>query len=150
MLPFAMVPVTVALAAMARHWCTRALALALVATGVVVYSVSTAVFPHFPEKFGNPLYEVSWRLIADGLAPYNLGYALGLRGPASLVPVFIIVAAVLVGVGLAPGWRDRRHRLATSLGLAGAAAIVSAYRLFDGGGAAAERAYRWMTTVFPT
>lgn len=166
MLPFAMVPVTAALSELCRpsrlvtRILGRALAVALVVVGVVIYAVSSAVFPHFPEKFHNPLYELIARLVRDGHAPDNLGRVFGLSGLASLLPYFLVLAAMLAWMALArpagssaspaeaPG--ARRDRLISgALGLALAAAILAAYSLFDHGGAAAERAYRWVTTVFP-
>src|SRR5690606_38166146 len=140
MLPFAMVPVTVALDHAVRRTATRALALALVAASIAIYAISCAAFPHFPETFANPLYEVTFRLLGDDLVPYSLGWALGLRGVASLVPYLAVLAAVLVWLAL-PGrtaWRS------AVLGLAVAALIIAAYSAFPGGGPRAERAYRWI------
>lgn len=145
MLPFAMVPVAVALDAASRRWPLRAAGVAVVTVGMVVYTVSCALFPHFPEKFRNPLYEVTFRLVGDGLAPYSLGWALGLRGVWSLVPHLAVLAAAIAIVALpAP-----RHWRSALLGLAGAALILGAYALAPGGGPAAERAYDWITTTFP-
>lgn len=157
MLPFLMVPITVALTAMSQDWRSRAVALALVMVGVVVYALSAAIFPHFPEKFGNPLFEVTFRLIRDGHVGYNLGYLCGLRGVASLIPMFAVLGAVLVWMARGPnsgddlGIGDRlRHYRAAFYGLIGAELLLALYSSFDGGGRAAERAYRWITTVFPT
>lgn len=155
MLPFVMVPVTVAISEMTRFRTGRALAVALVTTGVVVYAVSCALFPHFPEKFDNPLYEVTFRLIADDLAPYNLGYALGLRGFASLVPYLGVLAGVLAWMAYGsrdPGDPDEpgaRRLLWAVSGVSGAVVLLASYSAFDGGGPVAERAYQWITTTFP-
>lgn len=145
MLPFAMVPVAVALDAASRRWPLRALGVALVTVGMVIYALSCAMFPHFPEKFRNPLYELTFRLMGDELAPYNLGWVLGLRGAWSLLPYGAVLAAVIALVALP---EPRRWRSAL-LGVAGAALILAAYALAPHGGAAAERAYQWITTTFP-
>jgi 4-amino-4-deoxy-L-arabinose transferase-like glycosyltransferase len=146
MLPFAMVPVAVALAAAEARWWTRGAALGLILVGVVVYAVSAGQYPHFPEKFFNPLYEVTFRLIADGHAPYNAGWLVGLRGLPSLVPYLALLFAVVVYVALP----SRRHWRSAALGAALAAAILASYSLAPGGGPAADRAYeRWVAGVMP-
>lgn len=145
MLPFVLVPVAVALDAMARRWPLRAVGVALVAVGVVVYAVSCAVFPHFPEVFGNPLYEVTFRLLGDGLVAYSPGWAAGLRGVPGMLPYFTVLVAVIVAVALPrrAAWRS------AIVGLAGAALIVAAYSLFEGGGPKADRAYQRVAQVMP-
>ncbi|MCG8423863.1 MAG: hypothetical protein MJE77_38695 [Proteobacteria bacterium] len=145
MLPFAMVPVTVAIHTACRYWPARAAAVALVTVSVVVYSVSCAVFPHFPEKFKNPLYEVIFRLIWHDLAPYNVGWIFGLSGLASLLPCFVVLAAVLLRMAVP----RRLHLRSGVVGLFLAALIVIGYSAFPGGGPRAERAYQWITTVMP-
>lgn len=145
MLPFAMVPVTVALDAACRHPAARALVLALMVVGVAVYTLTSAMFPYFPEKFANPLYEVTLRLIADGRAPWNLGWLFGLRGTASVVPLFVVLAAVL-GFTAVPRRCSWRSGL---LGLAGGVIIVGLYSLMPDGGPAAEKAYQWITAIMP-
>jgi hypothetical protein len=140
MLPFAMVPVTAAINAWRDRPAPWGLAVALVAVSMVVYTLSCAQFPHFPEKFANPLYEVTFRLIADGLAPYSAGSALGLRGIACLLPVFAVLGGLLLSLA-AP---RRVLVLAGGLGLATAALILALYSQFPGGGPPAEQAYRWI------
>lgn len=168
MLPFVMVPVAVALSYMSRHFALRGLAVALVATGIVIYAVSAALFPHFPERFDNPLYELVWQLLVDDRAPYNLGYALGLRGLSSLVPLFVVLSGALVWLALGPspglsadggdarggvvGALRRRlaHWRSALIGALGAVGILASYSLFDGAGREAVRAYRFVIRVFPT
>ena len=150
MLPFIMVPVTVALSVMARHVALRGLGLALVVTGIVIYSTSAAVFPHFPDhRFSSPLYEVTFRLIGEGHAPYNLGYALGLRGLASLIPLFAVLSVMVVWMALGNRVRLDGGRSAL-IGISGAALLLALYRVFERGGPVAERAYHTITTFFPT
>jgi hypothetical protein len=125
-LPFLFVPVAVAADAAddrAGRWPLRGLLGGLALVGIAVYALSCAEYPHFPEKFANPLYEVTFALIGDGRAPYNLGYAVGLRGLASLVPYLLVLAAV-VGYLLVPV-RDRWKSGALAVAVAGA--ILAAY-----------------------
>ena len=145
MLPFMMVPVTVAVDAACRRSATRALVLALMVVGIAVYTLTSAMFPYFPEKFSNPLYEVTLGLIADGHAPWNLGWIFGLRGTASLIPLLAILAAVL-GFTAVPRRALWRSGL---LGLAGGVAIVGLYRFMPDGGPAAANAYQWITSIMP-
>ncbi len=156
MLPFVMVPVTVAIYQLSRVRAGRAVCVALVTTGVVVYAASCAEFPHFPEKFDNPLFELTFRLMADDLAPYNLGYVFGLRGFASLLPYLGVVIAVIGYLAYGPpnrhrtGPRVRRQLLWAAIGLAGAGLVLAGYSAIDDGGPVAERAYQWITTTFPS
>jgi hypothetical protein len=145
MLPFLMVPVSAALGAASQRWHARGAAVALVIVGMVIYGLSCALFPHFPEKFANPLYELVLRLIGDDLAPYSLGWLLGLRGVLSLVPYLAVLAGVIVYV-TCPA---RAYWKSALLGLAGAALILVAYSAAPGGGPAAVRAYEWVKTTFP-
>lgn len=147
MLPFLLPPIAAALAAAARWPAVRGAALGLGGVGVVVYAASIVEFPHFPEKFKNPLYEVTWRLVGDGLAAPNLGGALGLPGAWSLAPYALLVAAVW-GAVLVRGAAAWRPRLVTAgVAVAVTTAIVVAYGGVRGGGRVADEAYR--RTVAP-
>jgi hypothetical protein len=139
MLPFVIPAVAVALAEADRRgalW--RGAALGLVGVGVVVYALAAIEFPHFPERFPNPIYEVTFRLITDGLAAPNLGNAIGLPPTASLLPYLAILVAV-VAVAWVPA-RDRLVSAAIAIGVT--IAIVAAYAAFPRGGADDDIAYR--------
>jgi hypothetical protein len=140
MLPFLLPAVATALARVDGRRVLRGVALGLVGVGVVVYATAAVTFPHWPDRWidRNPLYEISFRLLAEGHAPYSLGWALGLRGVASLVPYFVVVAAV-VGWVLVPA---RRYLASAAIAVAVAAGIVAAYAAFPRGGASHEVAYR--------
>ena len=147
MLPFVVPAIAAALAWAWPRPPWRALALGLGGVGVVVYAGSVIEFPHFPEKFTNPLWEVTLRLWGAGLAGPNLGRALGLPMVASLVVYAALVATVWLPVLV----NDEDGALAQRPGRAWAwaaaaivvtVAIVLAYRGFDGGGPKADRAYR--------
>ncbi|HWM87625.1 MAG TPA: hypothetical protein VNO33_17345 [Kofleriaceae bacterium] len=150
MLPFAMVPVAVAIAAAdkASGWrgeLAWAGAVALVATSIAIYSLSSALFPHYPETFLNPVHELVLRLLGEGHAPWNAGWLVGLRGLASLVPYLVAIAGLLALVAV-----PRRERLRAGVaGLILAAGIVALYGTAPGGGSAAARSYARITTWMP-
>jgi hypothetical protein len=147
MLPFLLPPIAVAIASAARWPALRGVMLGLGGVGVFVYSASIALFPHFPEKFKNPLYEVTLRLLGDGLAAPNLGMIVGLPGAWSLVPFALVVTAVwgAAVVGARGPWRPRLVTAAVSLAVT--VVIVVAYSGFRGGGRVANDAYN--RTVAP-
>jgi hypothetical protein len=150
MLPFAMVPVTMAIAAADRLSGWRgelawALVVAVVAVSIVIYSLTSLLFPHYPETFKNPVHELVLRLLVSGYAPWNAGWLIGLRGLASLVPYLLALVALL---GLIAVPRRARWRAGVA-GLVLAAGILSLYRAAPGGGAAAARSYGRITTWMP-
>jgi hypothetical protein len=81
-----------------RYAALRVLAFALIWIGVGINVLAATTYPHWPIDFQNPLFEVSLRLLRDGYAPHSLGTLVGLRGLASLVPLY--VAVIALGVGL--------------------------------------------------
>lgn len=97
----------------------RAFARATVLAGVIVNVVAVTTFPHWPSQLVNPLYELSFRLLRHGYAPHSLGTLLGLRGLASLVPLYAAVAWLALDLL----WR-RRPRAELGAGLVIAAAIL--------------------------
>ena len=145
MLPFLLVPVAVALTWAERRWIARSVTVGLVGVGIFVYGLSSALFPHFPEKFKNPVFELVLTLIGDGHAPYNAGWLVGLRGFASLFPYLLLLLVTWVWVA----YPAREHRKSAIAGSLLALAIVSIYSLFPGGGAAAESAYERIVSWMP-
>ena len=146
MLPFLLPAIAATLQAVAARPVLRGLALGLGGVGIAIYTASIVEFPHWPEKFKNPIYEVTVRLIGDGLAAPNLGQALGLPGAWSLVPYAAVVVAVW-GAALWAG-ADRRARATSAvIAVAVSAAVLLAYRGFPGGGRIADEAY--LRTVRP-
>ena len=79
--------------------------LSMVVAGLVIPSVllnvvSGAVYPHYPEPFDNPVFDLSLPLLADGHVPYSLGWLLGLPGLWSLAPLGLCaMVALAVGIG---------------------------------------------------
>jgi hypothetical protein len=150
MLPFVLVPVAVTLAAADRATGWRgelawAGAVALVAASILVYSLSAAVFPHFPETFENPVHELVLRLLAAGHVPYNAGWLVGLRGLASLVPYLAALAALLLLIAVP---RPARWRAGLA-GLVLAAGLLALYRAAPEGGRAAARSYARIVSWMP-
>lgn len=96
----------------------------LVIVSVILCGLSGAVYPHYPEVFDNPVFDLTLPLLRDGYQPYSLGWLLGLRGPASLIflaaAATIALGAGLVGRGLGPG----RGALHVLLALAVAFALL--------------------------
>lgn len=108
----------------------RALAHALIVTGVIVFVVAGTTYPHWPIAFRNPLYEVSFHALRQGLAPHSLGTWLGLRGLLSLAPLYVLVAALVAAL---LGVRDRSRLLTTACAFILGAGIVLSYSRFPGG-----------------
>lgn len=71
----------------------RAILAALVAVTFVHSAIAGAFFPHLPDVFENPVYEMMLPLVALGMAPDSLPLALGLP-PAIAAAVIVIVVAV--------------------------------------------------------
>ena len=103
---------------------------------IVVYAGSAATFPYWPDSLALPLYEVTFRLLGDGIAAPNLANVWGMFGLVSLVPYLAVVLGVT-------GWAI--VRLAGWRGLAAAvvvaAALLAALGLVPHGDAHADRAY---------
>ena len=145
MLPFVMVPVVVAIDWSDRRWWSRGIARGLILVAVIIYVASAAQFPHFPEKFKNPVFELTFRLWGDGMSPYSAGWLLGLRGLWAQLPVIGALGLVLV-LWLLP---TRGHWRSALLAVAVAAALLGAYSTAPGGGGRAERAYDFVKSVYP-
>jgi len=78
----------------ARPWLS-ALICGLTIPSVVLNVVSGAVYPHYPEVFDNPVFDLTFPLLGDGYVPYSFGWLLGLRGLVSLAPLAGVVLAAL-------------------------------------------------------
>jgi hypothetical protein len=145
MLPFLLVPIAVTLTWSERRWIARSVCVGFVGVGVFIYGLSSVVFPHFPEKFKNPVFELVLRLIGDGQAPYNAAWLVGVRGFASLLPYLML----LMGTWVFVAYPRRDFRRSAIAGSALAAAILLIYSLFPGGGNLAEGAYARILTWMP-
>jgi hypothetical protein len=146
MLPFLLPLVAAAVAAAAaavsprRRWLLLGGAAGAIAVGVIIYVAAAATFPHWPDRYRAPLYEVTFRLLADGLAAPSLGTWLGLPGAVAALPYFALAAGLLgAAIVRAGGWR------ALAVAAAVAVAAVGAYGWLPrtpGGEAAYQRVVR--------
>ena len=136
MLPFLLPLVAAAIEGARRRWWLLGAAAGTMAVGVAIYAAAAATFPHWPDRYRNPLYEVTFRLLADGLAAPNLGGALGLGGAAGVVPYLALAGGLL---GWAIGRAGGRRAVALAAGVA--VAVIAAYAAVPGtpGG---DEAYR--------
>ena len=142
MLPFFLPLVAVVI----ETWRSRPLVLGAlcgtIVSAVIIYCVSAATFPYWPDSLRNPLYEVIFRLVGDNAVAPNAAFVLGIDGIASIAP-FLLCVAGLLGWALqrVVGWRGLA--LACVVG----AGIIAAFALVRGTGPQAERAY--VHTVYP-
>jgi hypothetical protein len=137
MLPFLLPPI----AAQLQDWAGKPLrfgvAAGAIGVGACVYVLSSATFPYWPDTVRHPLYDVTFRLLGDGVVAPNLGSALGVTGIAGIVPYLAIAFGAL---GLAV-WRIAGVRgLAIAVGVA--LATVVGYGQISHGDPRAETAYR--------
>jgi len=118
--PFLMLAVVRAWPQIAARWWGPALVAGLAIPSVVLNVVAGAVYPHYPEVFDNPVFDLALPLIGEGYAPYGLGWWLGLRGAAALAPLAAIVVAAIALA--AAGTQNRVHlwarQLAVTIGVA--------------------------------
>jgi hypothetical protein len=124
-----------------RRPATRALAGATLLVGVIVYVATATTYPHWPTPaFRNPVHEVAFRTLREGLAPPSLGGWLGLPGPWALAPVYVTAAALCAwALGVRPGRRAASTVAATIFAIA----IVWGYGAFPRG-ASPERPWTYV------
>jgi hypothetical protein len=143
MLPFLLPPIVVALGAAERWWWLRAAAAGLCLVGLVTYTLTTAVFPYFPDhSFVSPVHEITLRMLGEGHAGANLGERLGLPGAWSLLPMGLAALALAAAAVVPPGAPPRRAAAAMNVALGVSAAFVLALGQAGTGGRAAERTYQ--------
>jgi len=138
------------LSAVGRSWYGRAIPYGLMAVSIVIYLLSNAVFPHFPESFSNPLFDVTLRFGAAGYLPYNLGWLLGLEGLPSALPylaVVIVVVVVLTLGGAGALWQRAACAL-VSLALVAAVMGLYAHQLGDRSLPVPVRFLPWMERIW--
>lgn len=140
MLPMLLAPVAVEMQAWSRHWLGAILVAAACLVGVAVYAGSCAQFPHFPERFPNPFFEITVRLWTDGHAAPNPLALLGVGGPWSLVP-YVLAVAVAVALALRAQLGSWRVVLG---GAAVAVVALGCLRAVPHGQARNEDAYQWI------
>ena len=115
-LPFYLVPIAIFMARLERaHWAGRIIPYGLVAVAILLYTTANATFPHYPENFSNPWFDVTLRFGLAGYLPYNLGWRLGILGLPSVLP-FLALLFGLLGVLIAGGPGSRRQRAGVAVG----------------------------------
>jgi hypothetical protein len=71
-----------------------------VVVSVFMSGISAIVYPHYPPQLDNPVFDLALPLLRAGFVPYSLGWALGLRGLASLAPLgAVLLLAISLGLG---------------------------------------------------
>jgi hypothetical protein len=137
MLPFLLPPICAQLQAWAAKPARIGVAAGLIGAAVVVYVLSTATFPYWPDSLRHPLYDVTFRLLGDNLVAPSLGSVIGVAGIAAILPYLALAFGAL---GLAV-WRLARAR-GLAIAVAVTAAILVAYGQIPHGGRQADAAYR--------
>lgn len=143
MLPFLLPAVAVALEAALARPVAAVVSLAAGLVGVVIYAGTSAQFPYFPERFQNPVHEVTFRLWAEGFAAPNPLQWLGVPGAWSLIPYLFAVtgALTLTARAAAVSWRA----LAASLFVA--ALFLAALGAAPRSGASGEQGFAWVRSA---
>ena len=96
---------------------------------IVIYALIVATFPHFPEKYKFPLFDLVGPLLNDGYVAYNAGWLFGLRGRASLLPYFVALTLLLGYLAAGPSLTRRFGPVHAQRLLAGTLAVVVAVAL---------------------
>jgi hypothetical protein len=145
-LPFLAWLAAAGFAALERRRLASIAASGLVVAAAIVHVVAATSFPHWPDSFANPLYEVSFRALGEGLAPRSLGGALGLDGPLGLLPIYLAAAALLGWAIAVPGRRAASALGGAAIGVAliGAMALLPRTRP----DAARERRFDYVRRVW--
>ena len=128
--PFLLLPLVQLWPWLARHASATAAIVGLTIPSVLLNVVSGALYPHYPEQFDNPVFDLAFPLLGAGYTPYGLGWSLGLRGVSAMVPLGLVVIAALALVAAGDDSRPRRAgaHLALALAIAGSFLLpLSAY-----------------------
>jgi hypothetical protein len=128
-----------------RWLVTRVLAQGLVLASTAIFVLATSTFPSWPEDLKNPLYELVFRLAFHGYAPWSLATALGLRGLAALLPLYLLGLGWMFWL-VARG--QRRALLGVALSVVVAGGLIASYRAFPLTGGYANRAWSYITSIW--
>jgi hypothetical protein len=103
-----------------ERWWGPAVVAGLLIPSVVLNVVSGALYPHYPEVFDNPVFDLAFPLLGDRYAPYGLGWALHLHGAWAMAPLgAIALGAVALGAsGDESNPRAWARQLAVAIGIA--------------------------------
>jgi hypothetical protein len=120
------------------RWWLTALVVGLLIPSVVQNVVSGALYPHYPESFDNPIFDLAFPLISEGYAPYGLGWLLHLPGRWALAPLALVVTAALALVAAGDDPRPRRAAAHLAVGIGIAAVFFVALGAYGRAPSAAE------------
>jgi hypothetical protein len=123
--PFLLLPLIELWPRLRNVWWASAAIVGLTIPSVVLNVVSGALYPHYPEQFDNPVFDLAFPLLGARYVPYGLGWLLGLPGPWAMAPLALLV---LAAIALSAGGEDPRPR-ASGAHLAVALAIAGAFLL---------------------
>ena len=107
-------------------WWATALVVGLTIPSVVLNVASGALYPHYPEQYDNPVFDLAFPLLGAGYAPHGLGHALHLPGVWAMAPLALVIVAALALVAAGDDPRPRRAAGHVALALAIAAAFLLA------------------------
>jgi hypothetical protein len=118
--PFLVLPMLKLWPRVGGRWWVTALAVGLLIPSLVLNLVSGALYPHYPEAYDNPVFDLAFPLIGEGYAPYGLGWLLHLPGRWALAPLALTALAAVALVAAGDDRRPRRSaaHLALAIGIA--------------------------------
>ncbi|MBI4508351.1 MAG: hypothetical protein HY698_01865 [Deltaproteobacteria bacterium] len=123
----------------------RVLGHGAVLVGAIIYVATATTYPHWPTSFKNPLFEVTFRMLGEGLAPYSLATLFGASGFLSLLPVYLVAAGLAVGL---LSWRERKRLATTAAAALVTAVYLFAYSQFPRTGEAGERPWQFIRATW--
>jgi hypothetical protein len=124
--PFLLMPLLKLWPRVGQRWWATAIAVGLIIPSLLLNVVSGALYPHYPEAFDNPVFDLAFPLIGEGYAPYGLGWVLHLPGSWSLAPLALVAVAALALIAAGDDPRPRRIAAHLSLTIAIAAVFLLA------------------------
>jgi hypothetical protein len=124
--PFLVLPIIKLWPRFGSKWWATALVVGLTIPSVVLNVVSGALYPHYPEQYDNPVFDLAFPLLGAGYAPHGLGHALHLPGAWAMAPLALVIVAALALVASGDDPRPRRAAGHIALALAIAAAFLLA------------------------
>lgn len=90
----------------------------LVAVSVFLNGISAATYPHYPEQFNNPIFDLALPLWRAGYIPSGLGHTLGLPRLWALLPVATLWLTALTIAAMTGTTTRRLLRLIIALAVA--------------------------------
>jgi hypothetical protein len=123
--PFLLLPIAKLWPELATRWWAPSLVVGLTIPSIVLNVVSGAVYPHYPEQFDNPVFDLALPLLGAGYTPYGLGWLLHLPRAWAMAPLALVaMAALALPAGGDDGREDRVWPWARQLALSLAIAAV--------------------------